>query len=416
MITQYLNPKDVVFTLANLNQLVFEVTDSCNLKCKYCAYGEFYEDYDQREEKILPIKNVIRLIDYLSEYWNSDMNKSSKRPLYVSFYGGEPLLNMFFIKSIVTHLQNNVKCPNVNFMFSITTNALLLHKYMDYLEEHKFDLMISLDGNKENTGYRIDKAGKCAYDRIVCNVDKLKKKHPDYFQKLVNFNAVLHNKNSVEDIYRFFKERYNKIPSIGELNNMGIRKDRQVEFNRTYKNADESLHQSEHYEEIERDMFIQSSSYKSVTQFLHQYSGYVFKDYTELLFDKSDQKFLPTGTCIPFSKKLYVTVNGKLLPCERIGHQFALGEITDTEIKLDAGAIADKYNAYYAKFEQQCGNCKNTKSCIQCMFNVSDLDGKPVCHGFMNEERFKRHVNAQMHFLEKHPEAYKRIMEDVIVL
>jgi len=51
--TQYLSSKKIIHTLANLNQLVFEVTDGCNLKCKYCAYGEFYDDYDKREDKTL---------------------------------------------------------------------------------------------------------------------------------------------------------------------------------------------------------------------------------------------------------------------------------------------------------------------------------------------------------------------------
>jgi uncharacterized protein len=44
---------------------------------------------------------------------------------------------------------------------------------MDYLKEHDFNLLISLDGNKENTGYRVDKAGNCAFDRIVSNVSML---------------------------------------------------------------------------------------------------------------------------------------------------------------------------------------------------------------------------------------------------
>jgi uncharacterized protein len=258
--------------------------------------------------------------------------------------------------------------------------------------------------------------GNSTFERIVYNVDKLKEKYPDYFEKKVNFNAVLHNKNSVEDIYRFYKQKYDKIPTIGELNNAGIRRDKLDDFNRAYRNSRESLQQSEHYEEIERDMFIRSGNYQSVTLFLHRYSGFVFKDYTDLLFDRTEQKYLPTGTCRPFSKKMYVTVNGKILPCERIGHQFALGEITDSEIKLDAEAIAAKYNAYYAKFENQCGKCKTIKSCIQCIYNVANLEGKPVCHGYMNEGDFRKYVNAQMHFLEKHPEAYKKIMEEVIVM
>jgi uncharacterized protein len=414
--TQYIHSKNIAFTLANLHQLVFEVTDACNLKCKYCAYGEFYEDYDEREDKMLPTEKAIRLIDYLAVFWNSERNISVKQTLFISFYGGEPLLNMSFIQAIVDHVENKLDCPNCQFVFSMTTNALLLHKYMDYLKEHGFVLLISLDGNKENTGYRVNRVGGQVFNRIVNNVDKLKEKYPDYFKERVNFNAVLHNKNSVEEIYWFFKEKYDKIPSIGELNNVGIRKNKQDEFKRAYRNARESLQQSEHYEKIEQDMFIQTGSYQRLTLFLHRYSGFVFKDYTDLLFDRNEQRPLPTGTCTPFSKKMYVTVNGKILPCERIGHQFALGEITDTEIKLNLDAIAEKYNAYYAKFENQCSRCKNTKSCIQCMFNVLDLESKPVCHGYMNEEVFRSYFNAQMHFLEKKPDAYKKIMEEVFVI
>jgi len=413
---QYLNPENIIYSLANMRQLVFEVTDACNLKCKYCAYGEMYDDYDAREENTLPVEKAIRLINYLADFWNSEQNMSFEQIIYISFYGGEPLLNMSFIKEIVDYVEHKLNCPNHRFEFSMTTNALLLHKYMDYLQQHGFVLLISLDGDKENTGYRVDKTGNPAFNRIVSNVDRMKEKYPDYFNERINFNAVLHNKNSVEEIYRFFKNKYNKIPSIGELNNVGIRKEMQDAFNKTYRNSNESLHQSEHYEEIERDMFIRSGSYQSVTLFLHQYSGFVFKDYTDLLFDRSEQKTIPTGTCVPFSKKMYVTVNGKILPCERIGHQFALGEITDTEVHLETEAIANKYNIYYARFENQCGKCKNTKSCIQCIYNVSDLDRKPICHGFMNEKTFQNYVNNQMHFLEKNPEAYQKIMEEVIII
>jgi uncharacterized protein len=178
----------------------------------------------------------------------------------------------------------------------------------------------------------------------------------------------LHNRNSVESIYRFFKESYNKIPSIGELNDMGIRPEMQETFMQTYRNSEESLHQAEHYEKIENDMFMQSGTYKSASTYLLQYCNFVYKDYNELLLGKDKPKrIIPTGTCLPFSKKVYVTVNGKILTCERIGHQFALGEVTETEVKLDYEAIAQKYNNYYAKLDRQCKACYNKKACIQCI-------------------------------------------------
>jgi uncharacterized protein len=50
------------------------------------------------------------------------------------------------------------------------------------------------------------------------------------------------------------------------------------------------------------------------------------------------------------------------------------------------------------------------------MFNIAGLEEKPVCHGYMNEEAFSNYVNAQMQFLEHNPEAYKKIMEEVLVV
>ncbi|MDD7455372.1 MAG: hypothetical protein PUK70_03845 [Bacteroidales bacterium] len=40
MKTRRINASEVKDNLVNLQQLMFEVTDTCNLKCKYCGYGE----------------------------------------------------------------------------------------------------------------------------------------------------------------------------------------------------------------------------------------------------------------------------------------------------------------------------------------------------------------------------------------
>lgn len=45
------SPKNIKSNLANLRQLLIEVTDGCNLSCKYCGYGELYGDYDKRSSK-----------------------------------------------------------------------------------------------------------------------------------------------------------------------------------------------------------------------------------------------------------------------------------------------------------------------------------------------------------------------------
>lgn len=44
---EYLNYGIIQYQLVNLRRLTFETTDSCNSQCKYCSYGEFYEDYNK---------------------------------------------------------------------------------------------------------------------------------------------------------------------------------------------------------------------------------------------------------------------------------------------------------------------------------------------------------------------------------
>ncbi len=83
------------------------------------------------------------------------------------------------------------------FFFNMTTNAMLLDRYVDYLAEHEFRLLISLDGDKEGQGYRVDANGNNSFDRVISNIKLLQTKYPEYFDKFVMFNSVLHNKNSV---------------------------------------------------------------------------------------------------------------------------------------------------------------------------------------------------------------------------
>lgn len=58
--------KDIIENqLKELNQLVFEVTVSCNLKCKYCSYGEFYEDHDVRKNQFFNYEYAVMLLKFL---------------------------------------------------------------------------------------------------------------------------------------------------------------------------------------------------------------------------------------------------------------------------------------------------------------------------------------------------------------
>ncbi len=408
-----LTSADVEHQLANTPHVVFEVTDACNLKCTYCAYGDMYGDYDKRENKQLPLDKAFRLLDYLAKKWNSPLNESALRTVYISFYGGEPLLNIDFIKAIVNYLKQ-LNLSNRFFGFAMTTNGLLLDRYMDFLVENDFNLIISLDGDEANSAYRVDHGGNEAYHRIIKNVDLLRSKYPAHFKSKVNFNAVLHNKNSIDGIYHYFKTNYDKTPYIGELSSIGIKEESKELFMQTYRNAMESMIESERFQELEKDLFTRTGSYQSAIAFLHKRSGFVYKDYNQLIYEKQNVRYIPTGTCLPFSKKIFVTVNGKILPCERISQQFAIGKITEEEIIIDYAKIAEKYNSYYTSLARQCKHCQNANHCGQCIFTLKNFNEKnPICTNFMNNDALMRYTHTQLNFLADHRDDYLKIMEEV---
>ena len=55
--------------LINLKQIVFEVTEKCNLNCVYCGLSGLYQTYDVREQRDLTFEKAKLLIDYLLKLW-----------------------------------------------------------------------------------------------------------------------------------------------------------------------------------------------------------------------------------------------------------------------------------------------------------------------------------------------------------
>lgn len=408
-----LYPESIECLLANIRQVTFEVTDRCNMFCAYCGYGSFYNDYDNRENKDLRVDTAIRLLNYLSYYWNSSKNMSHDKNIYIGYYGGEPMKSMSFIREVVDYVKHMNMLHN-RFSFSITTNALLLENHMDFLVENDFNLLISLDGDRENNEYRVFKSGKPSYDHIFKSINSLRKKYPEYFKEKVNFNAVFHNKNTVEDLFSYFKETFDKIPAVNELSTTGINPEKREEFLATYSSITRDLSQSKKYETLQHEMFLNLPTVKDMIIFLHQYGGCTFRDYPSLVFPHKKGSRIPTGTCAPFSRKLFVTVNGKILPCERIGHQFSLGYVDDNHVELDAEAISRFYNGHFDVLRPMCKRCYNINACQECLFHMEFKEGKPVCRGFMDDERIAHYFAEYLSQLEAHPYLYERIMKEVI--
>ena len=412
--TSRLTPELIENSLANARQITFEVTERCNLNCKYCTYGELYDDYLPRQKKDLPLEYAERLIEYLSRYWSSPGYTSVNRAFSIGFYGGEALLKVDLIKKIIQFV-NAKRTGNIDFTFAMTTNGILLDQYMDFLVENDIQLMISLDGDEQNNSYRVTESGENYFHTILSNIRLLKERFPEYFKEKVGVASVLHNKNSVSEIYNFFRDQFDTEARITELNQTGIKSEKREKFDTMYRNRRESFYQAEDYDRIKDDMFFREPDTYMLMHYLDTYSGNYFKTFEGFFIDKESVKWLPTGTCIPFEKKVFLTAGGKILPCERIGHQFITGTVDENGVNIDFNEITNRYNQYYDNLKSHCLKCYQLKHCTKCVLFIENIEDKPVCSDYFDEERFKQYLSNNISFLSKNPALYKKIMSEVIL-
>lgn len=421
----FTNPKPTEFAvleesivednIKNLRQVVFEVTDACNLSCTYCAFGELYNGYDERINKKIDPHKAIRLLKFI--FKNKPKRKNDK--LVISFYGGEPLLNMTFIKQIVELSKQLNSVKQFDLEYTMTTNTTLLHKYIDFLVANNFRLLISLDGNEKCHSYRIfSKDKKNSFQKVIENLDMLQQDYPDFFLKNISFNAVLHNRNSIKEIYDFIYTRYHKIARISELNTRHIRLCNKDKFDSIYQSISEGEAKFRKEDSaLVRLTHKNSLLYRELTNYLKYTSiNYYISHIRELLYNIEKQ--LPTSTCTPFSKKVLLTNRNKLLPCERIDYRYTMGKVND-DIEFNIPKITEQYNFYYKNIQKFCQNCYAYRYCGSCLFHIENIDKADekgfVCSNFQNQEDFKIYLKNIFTFLEKYPQDYFDILKNVVL-
>lgn len=368
-------------SLANTIAIDFELTENCNMDCEYCVFWDFYEQIPNRKNKSLNLNYAINLIDYSFDLFNdSDQNFSLGKPIYIGFYGGEPLLEFNKMVEIINYAESkNLKYNHLR--YSMTTNGTLIHKHIDYLVEHEFKLSISLDGNKNHNYLRKYKNNKECYDDVYNNINLIKTKYPDYFKEHVSFNIVLHSKNPVEEVEKFFLENFDKQPKFSSLNLDRINKNNEIQFKKILPEPEVKIRIKECYD------------------FLKNFSERIKPNYADF-FDGDEENFIPTGTCIPFSRRIFLTADGKILPCEKIDHKYYLGKITDNDVIFDFEGISNKLNKVLTNIKKSCYNCSNLWHCEECIFSFDKNAEKLICSKFTTKSNIK--------------EYYKTIIETII--
>lgn len=401
--------------ITETKQIVFEVTDACNLKCSYCVLGELYGGDEKNNKRNIDAQAAVHLLKHIFAL----KREHQETQLNISFYGGEPLLNISFIQQIVAIVNQLNTGEDLNITYLMTTNGTLIGKHLPFLVENKFNIMISLDGNEANDSYRsFRKNSQATFPLVIENLDKIQRDYPAYFNRYISFNAVLHDRNSVKDIYEFIYNRYHKIPQISELSPAHIHPHQRGLFDQMFRSRSKS---EAAYQKEDSDLVsmthMETVEFNELKDFLKYYSIHFYvSDITASLLE--EEKVLPTNTCIPFSKKIFLTARNQLFPCEKTNYEYAMGEANPTVV-LDIPAITRRLNAYYRQLERTCRHCYVHRFCGVCMFRADSLSGsdteKFACDRFHDQKAFQAKLHRIFSFLEKYPQDLSEIIENVII-
>lgn len=203
-------------------RLTIEITDRCNLRCKYCLYTINENKHIGKHHgfRIISEEYAYKAIDlYYGRYMNvckkinlykiKDFVKSN--PPTIGFYGGEALLEFELIKKLVCYINsqewNIFNIQKNNIKYSITTNlTLLTDDILKYCVENNIDLHVSLDGPKEeHDKNRVFINGKGTFDTVYNNLLKIKKLFPHYYLNNIKILAVMAPNYNTANVDNFFK-------------------------------------------------------------------------------------------------------------------------------------------------------------------------------------------------------------------
>ena len=408
------SPADIQLALVNLKQLVFEVTDACNLRCKYCVYGDLYTGYDQRQSQNLPFEDAKAVINYLVDLWKNHSALAMKSGVSIGFFGGEPLMNVPLIRQVISYFNELDSPKKVN--YNMTSNCLLLDRYMDLLVENDFSLLCSLDGDWQADAYRVFPDGTPSFDKVYNNIKLLQHRYPDYFERKVEFNAVLHNLNNVQGVVDFFRKEFNKLPQIAEMNLSGIRNEQESNFEQLFRNMRQDIQETDNNARLKEALDTSDPEVNELMYYLKNNTGNSFRTYQALFSSDTEESWIQTGTCLPFTRKMFVKVDGKIMQCERIHHNFAIGLVRDGQIHLDYNEICNIFNGYLNKILPLCVACANRKICSKCLFTVDGIEGGHFkCNSFVTPNEYKEIESRRLLYLYGHPYLYRKLLCDTVL-
>jgi uncharacterized protein len=145
-------------------------TLQCNFACDYCIQGD-HGDYNRTAAK-MSMESAGKVASWIE----SRMDTTRASSFVLTFFGGEPLLNLPVMYFMAERLWKSSRERHVDMQINVITNGLLLTPdVVDRLEPFGLNgIKITLDGDRDtHNRMRPLRGGQGTFDKIIANIRKV---------------------------------------------------------------------------------------------------------------------------------------------------------------------------------------------------------------------------------------------------
>ena len=346
--------------------LVLNITEQCNLRCRYCSFSGAYEDHRTHSGRVMSDSVLEAALDFYDAFPGEQKS--------IGFYGGEPLLEMPLIRRAVESARRRMPGP----VFRLTTNATLLSaEVCRFLIDNDFRLTISIDGPGDvHDRYRVAPDNGGSFKQVWSGIQRLRDLDTDYFRRAVSFNLVAAFPLELPAIYAFMEDH----PEIFGDHRISVASvnphpSTLPDGMQGHKTDDAAKPQKQAMFELFREKLLDDSPLAEnfpVALFKND-----FLDVHERSMSRMSSPAMTNGHCLPGYSKCYVSVSGILYACERMGENFPIGTVADG---FDIEAIIDQGRRYDDFIRHDCSRCWAIRLCTKCFIHL-------YRHGDFSQER-----------------------------
>lgn len=321
--------------------LELSITEQCNLRCDYCYYRDSHA-----ARKAVMSEEVMEKAVSLAVQRSVELNHSF---LNITFFGGEPLLRMDFVRATVLFARTAARLrkkdlpKDFKLNFTVNTNGTLLtDDIISYLKREKFSVALSLDGprNKQDLSRKtIDGQGSFKYIA-------------PYIPALVEMNAAVlmvitprHVKGFSDAVKWVFKQGFTSVGTSPD-------------FDGKWTVADFDALVLE-YEKLARFWYTSKLLGRGF------YLSTIQDKISMALLDRRQKDY----TCFISSDAIVVATNGNVFPCSRFisskkNAPYVMGNVLDEQSGVYKRMLPKTISDFIRKDKKECNGCAIRYRCL----------------------------------------------------